>query len=59
MKVYALCGWEGDWAYVYLRFYKHKEDAKWAYNKMLADEDEEYFYEEYERYSIEEVDVIE
>ena len=61
MKIYALVADElgGGRLTIFLRFYRHKEDAKWALNRMLADQDGYYFYEEYENYKIEEVEVEE
>jgi len=60
MKIYALVGEElGGGHTIFLRFYRHKEDAKWALNRMLADQDDYYCYEEYENYAIEELEVEE
>ena len=60
MRIYVLCGEDDDCCLeMYLRFYKHKEDAKWGLNKLLCNEDEEYCSEEYIRYTIHEIEVVE
>lgn len=52
MKIYVLCGWEDDFTYYHLRYYLHLEDAKWGLNKIISEQDEDYFYDEYEYYTI-------
>lgn len=59
MKIYAICSEHPNEPDILIRFYKTMWDAKCGMNKLLADEDEIYEWNEYGEYEIIEIEVEE
>jgi len=59
MKIYAIAAAYFNEPDILIRFYKTMRDAKWGMNKLLAGEDEEYEWDDYDSYEIVELEVEE